>query len=162
MESPTGRMIKIGTASIGLVGLDIALNSAFAKNLKIHEAIDFVFEQVRLKNYIPVGFSQQYKDAIGKEYKKLLGLNTSENESLVIRIFGTGCIVCSAIHSSVIDAMMRAGVAADIEMIHDPDEIGRHNITATPAITINGKLKIAGSQPTPVQLEDWLNNPGEE
>ncbi len=159
MDSPTGRMIKIGTASIGLEGLDVALNSAYTRKMNIDQATEFVFEQVQSKNYIPTGFTHQYKEAIGREYKKLLGLDPGDNASMVIRIFGTGCIVCSAIHSMVIDAMMRAGVAADIEMIYDPDEIGRHNITATPAIMINGKVKIAGSQPTPHQLEDWLNNP---
>lgn len=159
MDNPAGRMIKIGTTSIGLVGLDIALNKAFAEKMSIDEAAAFIFNRVKDQNYIPTGLEKQYIDAIGHEYKKLLGLESGKDNNLVIRIFGTGCVVCKSIHAMVIDAMMRAGVAADIEMIDDPDEIGRHGILSTPAIMINGQVKIAGSQPTPIQLEEWLQNP---
>ncbi len=159
MDSPTGRMIKIGTASIGLINLDIALNKALAEKMNIDEATAFVFDQVKSKNYIPTGLEKQYRQSIGREYKKLLGMETGKDDNLVVRIFGTGCVVCNSIHTMVIDAMMRAGVAADIEMIDDPDEIGRHGIQSTPAIMINDQVKIAGSQPTPAQLEEWLINP---
>lgn len=152
-------MIKIGTASIGLVGLDIAINKALADKLDIETATNFIFDQIKRQNYIPVGSEKQYAISIGREYKKYLGLGEPDDSTLVVRIFGTGCLVCNAIHSMVIDAMMQAGVAADIEMIDDPDEIGRHGITSTPAIVINGQLKISGRQPTLAQLEEWLLNP---
>lgn len=58
--------------------------------------------------------------------------------------------------------MMEANVAADIHMIHDPDEIGRHGIIATPALMINGRVKMAGIHPTPVQLKTWLLEAAEE
>ena len=151
-------MIKIGTASIGLVGLDIALNQALSTNLSAEKATIFVFDHIQKRNYIPAGLEKQYRESISREYRKLLGHDPAADEGLVIRIFGTGCIVCQSIHTMVIDAMMRAGVAADIEMISDPDEIGRSGITATPAIMINDQIKIAGSQPTPAQLEDWLTH----
>jgi len=159
MDTPASRMIKIGTTAIGLMGLDIALNKALAQKMGLDEAAVFVFEQIKNQNYIPAGLEKKYTKAIGTEYKKLLGVEDGQNDSLVVRIFGTGCLVCNSIHAMVIDAMMRAGVAADIEMIDDPDEIGRHGILATPAIMINNRVKIAGSQPTPAQLEEWLSNP---
>jgi len=156
MDTPTQRMLKIGKASIGLIGLDIALNKALADELNIDLAADFLFSAVKSKNYIPAGMEVKYKDALLREYKKLQGLETEEDGDLIIRIFGTGCITCNGLRDAVIDAMMKANVAADIDMIHDPDEIGRHGILATPALMINGKVKIAGIHPTPVQLTDWL------
>jgi len=159
MDNPTSRMIKIGSASIGLVGLDIALNKAVAGKMDVDEATTFIFDQVRAQNYIPAGSEKQYREAISREYEKLLGIGAAADDNLVIRIFGTGCVVCQSIHTMVIDAMMRAGVAADIEMIDDPDEIGRYGITATPAIMINDQVKIAGRQPNFIQLQEWLLNP---
>ncbi len=100
--------------------------------------------------------TEAYKAALEKEYRRLLGQEQEADEELIIRIFGTGCITCNGLRDAVIDAMMKAGVAADIDMIHDPDEIGRHGITATPALMINGNVKISGIHPTPVQLTEWL------
>lgn len=156
METPTQRMLKIGKASIGLIGLDIALNKALTEKIDVLDAPDYLFNAIKGKNYIPSGMAETYKSALDREYRKLLGEETKEDDDLIIRIFGTGCITCNSLRDAVIDAMMEAEVAADIEMIHDPDEIGRHGIMATPALMINGKVKIAGIHPTPVQLKEWL------
>ena len=156
MDTPTQRMLKVGKATIGLIGLDIALNKALAENIPIDEVSAYLYEQIRGQNYIPPGMTDSYQTALKREYKSLLGLEVEEDEDLIIRIFGTGCITCKGLRDAVIDAMMKAGIAADIDMIHEPDEIGRHGITATPALMINGEVKIAGIHPTPVQLEEWL------
>ena len=156
MDTPTQRMLKIGKSTIGLIGLDIALNKALAEKLSLEDAPDYLFNAVKNNNYIPAGMADTYKTALLREYKKLQGIETEEEEGLVIRIFGTGCITCNSLRDAVIDAMMKADVAADIDMIHDPDEIGRHGITATPALMINGQVKTAEIHPTPVQLNEWL------
>ena len=156
MDIPTQRILKIGKATIGLIGLDIALNKALAEKISTSNVADYLFSAIKGKNYIPSGMADKYRLALLREYKKLLGEETEEESDLVIRIFGTGCITCNGLRDAVIDAMMKAGLAADIDMIHDPDEIGRHGILATPALMINGKVKIAGIHPTPVQLTEWL------
>ena len=156
MDTPTQRTLKIGKASIGLIGLDIALNKAVAAEIPVDDAAEYLFTLIKGKNYIPSGMAEKYKSALLREYRKLQGLETDEDDDLVIRIFGTGCITCNGLRDAVIDAMMKANVAADIDMIYDPDEIGRHGIFATPALMINGEVKTAGIHPTPVQLQEWL------
>ncbi len=156
MDTPTQRMLKIGKASIGLIGLDIALNKALAEDIDSSEAAEYLFRAIKGKNYIPPGMVNEYKTALEREYRKLLGEETVTDDDLIIRIFGTGCITCNSLRDAVINAMMEAHVAADIDMIHDPDEIGRHGVLATPALMINGSIKIAGIHPTPVQLKEWL------
>jgi hypothetical protein len=47
-------------------------------------------------------------------------------------------------------------IAADIEQIHDPDEIGRAGVLQTPALMINGKLKSSGLLPTRAQVEQLI------
>jgi hypothetical protein len=156
MDTPTQRMLKVGNATIGLIGLDIALNKALTEEISVEDIAEYLYKEIRSQNYIPPGMTDTYKDAFTREYKSLLGLEVEEDGDLIIRIFGTGCITCNGLRDAVIDAMMKAGIAADIDMIHEPDEIGRHGITATPALVINGEIKIAGIHPTPVQLEAWL------
>jgi predicted thioredoxin/glutaredoxin len=162
MDTPTQRMLKIGKVTIGLIGLDIVLNKALAEKISVDTAADYLYEAIRGQNYIPPGMTEKYKAALEREYRRLLGQEQDADEELTIRIFGTGCITCNGLRDAVIDAMMEANVAADIDMIHDPDEIGRHGITATPALMINGKVTIAGIHPTPVQLKAWLLEAAEE
>jgi hypothetical protein len=156
MDTPTQRMLKIGRATIGLIGLDIALNDALAHRIPAEDVADLLFSKIKFQNYVPSAMVAEYKLALEREYRKLLGEEVAENDDLIIRIFGTGCISCNSLRDAVIDAMMEADIPADIHMIHEPDEIGRHGITATPALMINGTVKIAGIHPTPVQLKQWL------
>lgn len=174
MDSPTGRMIRIGKSSIGLIGVDIALNKALAAELSVPQAIDLIFRAVKEQNYIPPAMVEKYKEAIVREYCKLTGRDEELEQglaaapaspgshgmgtslSITIRILGSGCVSCNTLYTMVIDAMGRAGVAADIEQIHDPDEIWRLGVTVTPALMINGQVKIAGIKPTLAQVEEWI------
>ena len=156
MDTPTQRMIRIGKTSIGLLGLDIAINKALAAEMAAPQAVDLIFQTVKEQNYIPAGMVEKYKEAIGREYSRLLGINDDQDQGLTIRILGSGCISCNGLQTMVIDAMERAGVAADIEQIHDRDEIWRLGVTATPALIINGQVKIAGIKPTLAQVEGWI------
>ncbi|MBV5305892.1 MAG: thioredoxin family protein [Desulfobulbaceae bacterium] len=156
MDSPTGRMIRIGNTSIGLIGLDVAINQAIAAKMTVHEAACAIFTAVKERNYIPAAMVERYQTAIAQEYSRLTGLTDERHEGLVIRILGSGCISCNGLQTMVIDAMERAGIAADIEQIHDRDEIGRLGVTATPALMINGQVKIAGLKPSLAQVEGWI------
>jgi small redox-active disulfide protein 2 len=120
------------------------------------QAIVFIFGAVNAENYIPAAMVEKYKEAIGKEYNRLLGQHEPQDQGLIIRILGTGCVSCNNLQTMVIDAMERAGVAADIEQIHDRDEIWRLGVLSTPALMINGQIKIAGSKPTLAQVEAWI------
>lgn len=156
MDSPTQRMIRIGKTAIGLIGFDIAMNKALAAEMPVPQAIDFIFQAISEKNYIPSAMVEKYREAIGREYNKLCGQHDTQDQELVIRILGTGCISCNGLQTMVINAMERAGIAADIEQIHDRDEIWRLGVMATPALMINGQIKIAGTKPTLAQVEEWI------
>jgi hypothetical protein len=156
MDAATTRTIRIGTADIGLVGLDIALNKAAAENLPEDEAVAFLFSAVSTKNYIPAGAEDNYREALRKAYRQHLDIDPPPATGLVIRIFGTGCISCDRLQGQVIELLDHLGLAADIEQIHDPDEIGRRGILVTPALMINGRVKSGGKPPTPAQIEQWI------
>jgi hypothetical protein len=56
----------------------------------------------------------------------------------------------------VIEVLNSMNLAADIEKIHDPDEIGRYGVVLTPALMINGEVKSGGLMPTKAQIEQWI------
>ncbi|WP_417909285.1 thioredoxin family protein [Candidatus Electronema sp. PJ] len=151
------RFIRIGKASIGLIGLDIALNAAARQQLAEQEAAKFLFTQIKEHNYIPSGCAEQYQQALLEAYQKHCGREARGQETgLVIRIFGTGCVSCNRLYTLLIELLDRLGLAADVEQVYDPDEIGRAGVTMTPTLMINGTIKSAGHLPLPAQVEQWL------
>ncbi|MCI5161433.1 MAG: thioredoxin family protein [Candidatus Electrothrix sp. AX5] len=155
MDAATQRFIRIGTASIGLIGLDIALDTIARQEMSETEAVDFLFTEIKRQNYIAPGNEEKYREALLTAYRKHCNIATEE-EGLVIRIFGTGCVSCNSLQTLVIETLDRLKLAADIEQIHDPDEIGRAGVTMTPALMINGTIKSTGLIPAPVQVEQWV------
>jgi len=161
-DAATSRNIRIGKVSIGLIGLDQAINEAASQNLSEAEAMDFLYRQIKKKNYIPATMREQYRIALFKEYSRHLRGETGTGEALVIRIFGPGCVSCNGLQNLVIEVLADMELPADIEQIHDPDEIGRAGILQTPALMINGQLKSCGLLPTRAQIEEWIRSSRDE
>lgn len=157
MDSPLQRTIKIGNATVGLLGLDIALVELSSKEMSEDEAVEYLYERVSQKNYIPEQAVVPYKEALRKEYRRYHNLDSSEDQSITIRVLGRPCVVCNKIKLVLIDILQEKKVAADIEDVQDLDEIWRYGVTKTPALVINGKVKSAGIQPTRIQLEKWID-----
>ena len=155
-DVPIQRTIKIGKATVGLIGLDIALNRILKKDIPEDEAVQYLIESVRKENYIPATALENYREAIRMEYRKLTGGQVNEPDSLTFRIFGPGCVSCNRIREMLIEIMQKLDIAADIEQIHELDEIWRHGVTTTPTLMINGKIKSSGRLPTPAELEEWI------
>jgi hypothetical protein len=155
-DAATSRNIRIGKVSIGLIGLDQAINEALRQGLSEAEAMDFLYRQIEKKNYIPTPMREQYRLALFREYSKHLHGETSTAETLVIRIFGPGCVSCNSLQNLVIEVVSAMNIPADIEQIHDPDEIGRAGILQTPALMINDRLRSIGLLPTRAQVEAWI------
>ncbi len=158
MDGPLPRALKVGRTSIGLVGLDIALNRiAGDASLNNKVAARPVFEEISSQNYVPSGATESYLQAIEKVIERLRGGKESKNGDLVIRILGPGCVSCNSLQKLVIEIMSDMGIAADVFQVHDLDEIGRFGVMQTPALVINNEVKSAGRLPSRAKIEAWLN-----
>lgn len=157
MDSPLQRTIRIGQVTVGLLGLDVALSQLSGKDITEDEAVNFLFEQVRLKNYIPEKAVKPYREALRREYKRYYNLGDSDRQGLIIRVLGRPCVTCNKLKTMLIDILQEKNVAADIEDVQDLDEIWRYGVTKTPALIINGEVKSAGIQPPRIQIEAWID-----
>jgi small redox-active disulfide protein 2 len=119
-------------------------------------AVDLIFNHVEGINYIPAAVKKEYREALKKEYRRLVRGEAQQDTGLMIRILGPGCVSCNKLNTMIFDIMQRRGIAADIEQIHDLDEIWRHGVISTPALIINGEIKCAGRMPPPAEVEQWL------
>ncbi|MFZ5774421.1 MAG: thioredoxin family protein [Thermodesulfobacteriota bacterium] len=156
-DMPAPRTIRIGKANIGLIGLDAALARALQAGLPPDEAADQLLVEVGLNNYIPDSARALYREALHAEYRRRLGQEVAMEEGrLAVRVLGSGCVTCNQLSAMVFTALAKLGLAADMESVHDLDEIWRFGVTKTPAMIINRRVKCAGRMPTQAEVEAWL------
>ena len=156
MDAATSRTIRLGAVSIGLIGLDQALNRIAPLNLDEELAADLLLSEIRRRNYIPPGREGEYRQALRREYRLHLQREEREHPALEVRIYGPGCVSCNSLQGMVMEILDKMQVPAAIEQIHDPDEIGRAGVLHTPALVLNGRLKSSGLLPTRAQVEQWI------
>jgi small redox-active disulfide protein 2 len=65
-----------------------------------------------------------------------------------IEILGTGCPSCLVVEEIVKKAVKELGIKANVEHVYEIEKIIEYGVMLTPAIVINGKIKIEGKIPT--------------
>jgi len=53
-------------------------------------------------------------------------------------------------------AVTEAGIQADIVKVEDLNEIASRGVMITPALSIDGEVKVAGRIPTVEEIKGWL------
>ena len=65
-----------------------------------------------------------------------------------IEILGTGCAKCKATEKVVRKAVEELGIQAEVVKIEDLQAIVDRGVMMTPAVVIDGEVKIVGHTPT--------------
>lgn len=65
-----------------------------------------------------------------------------------IEILGPGCPRCHETERRVINALAKAGKDAEVTHVYDLKEIAKRKIMFTPAVAIDGEVKISGRIPS--------------
>ena len=73
-----------------------------------------------------------------------------------IEILGTGCPKCKQTLANVQKAVKALGVDAEIVKVEKIQDIMNYGVMMTPAIAIDGEVKIVGKIPTLAQITEWL------
>jgi small redox-active disulfide protein 2 len=68
--------------------------------------------------------------------------------TMKIEIFGTGCVKCKRLEKNVREALSDTGITAEVVKIEDIDAIMEQGIMVTPALAIDGDIKLMGKVPS--------------
>jgi len=79
-----------------------------------------------------------------------------EVNEMKIEVLGTGCPKCLKLEAMVKTAINKFGLDADITHIYDIDKILSYNVMMTPALVVDGVIKISGKLPSEAALEKLL------
>ncbi len=74
-----------------------------------------------------------------------------------IEILGTGCPKCQKLYENANEAVEKAGVAAEIIKITNISEISGYGVMLTPALVIDGEIKVSGKVPSADEIVAWLS-----
>jgi small redox-active disulfide protein 2 len=75
-----------------------------------------------------------------------------------LQILGTGCAKCNQLTAATTAAADRLGLSYEVEKITDFLRFADFGVMVTPALLVNGKLKVAGKVPGDTELEAMLQS----
>ncbi len=73
-----------------------------------------------------------------------------------IEILGSGCPKCFETERRVQKVVQELGLHAEVTHVYDAMEIARRRVMFTPAVAIDGEVKISGHVPTEDELKAIL------
>ena len=73
-----------------------------------------------------------------------------------IQILGTGCAKCRMLSDHAEEAARALGLDYTLEKVTDINDIVAFGVTATPALAVDGQVKVAGRVPTAEALKGLL------
>jgi small redox-active disulfide protein 2 len=73
-----------------------------------------------------------------------------------IEVLGPGCYNCHLLEEAAKQAVMMAGVEAEVIKVTDYPTIARYGILRTPGLVIDGKVVSSGRIPSAGDIAEWL------
>jgi small redox-active disulfide protein 2 len=73
-----------------------------------------------------------------------------------IKVLGTGCPKCNKLENMVKDVVRELNAEATVTKVKDINEIARAGVMLTPALMINGDIKLAGKLPSKEDLSKLI------
>ncbi|MHC4295246.1 MAG: thioredoxin family protein [Planctomycetota bacterium] len=73
-----------------------------------------------------------------------------------IQVLGTGCPKCKKLAENTEAAAKTLGIEYEIEKVTDINEIMKFGVMMTPALAVDGEVKVVGKVPEPDAIRDVL------
>ena len=75
---------------------------------------------------------------------------------VMLKILGMGCQKCGVLAERAEQAARELGLEYRLEKVTDAEQIARSGIMSTPALVVDGHVRLQGHVPTVHQLKDLL------
>lgn len=81
---------------------------------------------------------------------------------LTLQVLGTGCARCQKLAAETRAAADALGVAYSLEKVTDIQQIMNCRVMMTPALVVEGVVKVAGRIPSAAEITAWLGAAAEQ
>lgn len=73
-----------------------------------------------------------------------------------LQVLGTGCATCRKLAELVEETATDLGIEFEMVKVEDIDEIVRFGVMSTPALAVDGELKVSGRVPSKDELREII------
>lgn len=73
-----------------------------------------------------------------------------------IKVLGSGCANCKKLEANTLEAVKAVGIDATVEKVEDLQEIMSYGVMSTPALVIDGQVKVMGRVPSSKDIQKYL------
>lgn len=73
-----------------------------------------------------------------------------------IKILGSGCANCAKLEKLTKEGIAELGIATQVEKVEDMQRIMSYGVMSTPALVINGVVKLTGKVPNKARIIEIL------
>ncbi len=74
----------------------------------------------------------------------------------LIQVLGTSCPKCEKLKHNAEEAVKLAGIEATVEKVTDINVITGFGVMMTPALVVDGEVKLVGRVPSPDEIQKLL------
>ena len=75
----------------------------------------------------------------------------------LVQVLGTGCAKCAKVKEHADTAVSELGIDASVEKVEDIMEITKFGVMMTPALAIDGEVKVVGKVPSVDDIKGYLS-----
>jgi len=75
----------------------------------------------------------------------------------LIQVLGPGCAKCEKLKHNAEEAVTQSGAEATVEKVTDINRITSFGVMMTPALAIDGQVKLVGKVPSPEEIAKLLS-----
>ena len=73
-----------------------------------------------------------------------------------IEILGMGCVNCNKLYQNALAAVKMSGQEAQVNKVEDIQKIMSYGVMSTPALVVDGVVKVVGKVPKPEEIKRWI------
>jgi small redox-active disulfide protein 2 len=73
-----------------------------------------------------------------------------------IEVLGMGCSNCNKLYQNVVEAIKLSGKEIEVAKVEDIKKIVSYGVLSTPALVIDGVVKVTGKVPKADQIKEWI------
>jgi small redox-active disulfide protein 2 len=75
-----------------------------------------------------------------------------------VEILGVGCAKCHKLYDQVTELVKKNSIDAEVIKVEDIKIFGQYGVFMTPALVVDGEVKVAGKVPKEADILKWLSS----
>jgi len=154
--------IKVGPNKIGIIGLKQSLKELvlISESMSEGQIKQHLMESLGKKNYISSNVKDRYEAAFYREFCRFTGKTVEPDHEpgvIEIKILGQGCNRCDQLEFDVMAIVAEMNIPVDVEHVRDIQAIAEYGVLGSPALVINGQVKVVGTVPGKAKIKTWIS-----